>query len=308
MAGERRISLRFLALGMLLLAACRSESVDPAPRVAPNDGTVTVGSFDFAENELLAELYSQALEAGGYDVRRAFKLGPREFVSPALARGLVDLVPEYAGTALAFLSLGALQPGPDVAGTHADLVRTLAQGDLTALAAAPAQDTNTFVLTRPTAERLKVSTLSDLAAAAPQLTFGGPPECPTRPYCLAGLERVYGLRFKEVVPLDAGGPLTRQALHEGGVDVALLFTTDPAVGGEDFVELVDDRRLQPADNVTPLVRREVVARAGPRLSQVVDSVSGRLSTDALRALNAMVEEGVAVPAVAASWLRAQGLP
>jgi len=307
MAGQRRNPLGILAMGMLLLAACSSGSVDPASRVAPNDGTVTVGSFDFAENELLAELYSQALEAGGYDVRRAFKLGPREFVSPALARGLVDLVPEYAGTALAFLSLGSVAPGPDVAATHADLVRTLAQGDLTALAAAPAQDTNTFVLTRPTAERLKVSTLSDLAAAAPQLTFGGPPECPTRPYCLAGLERVYGLRFKEVVPLDAGGPLTRQALHEGGVDVALLFTTDPAVG-EDFLELVDDRRLQPADNVTPLVRREVVARAGPRLSQVVDSVSGRLSTDALRALNAMVEEGVDVPAVAAAWLRAQGLP
>ena len=307
MAGQRRITLRILALGMLLLAACRPEAVEPVPRTAEDEGTVTVGSFDFAENELLAELYSQALEAGGYDVRRAFNLGPREFVSPALARGLVDLVPEYAGTALAFLSLGTVQPAPDVAATHADLVRTLAPGDLTALAPAPAQDINTFVVTRPTAERLGVRTLSDLAAAAPRLTFGGPPECPTRPFCLAGLERVYGLRFKEVVTLDAGGPLTRQALREGGVDVALLFTTDPTVG-EAFVELADDRRLQPADNVTPLVRRDVLARAGPRLTQVVDSVSGRLSTDALRALNAMVEEGVDVPAVAEAWLRAQGLP
>ena len=162
-------------------------------------------------------------------------------------------------------------------------------------------------VTRRTAERLNVRTLSEMGQAAPELTFGGPPECSTRPYCLAGLERVYGLRFKEVVPLDAGGPLTRQALREGGVDVALMFTSDPAIGREGFVELADDRRLQPADNVTPLVRTEVLARAGPGLAQVVDSVSGRLTTDELRALNAMVEGGADVPAVAASWLKAQGL-
>ena len=307
MVGERRVACRFLALGMLLLAACSPGSDRAAPPRPATDRTVTVGSFDFAENELLAELYSQALEAGGFDVRRAFNLGPREFVSPALARGLVDVVPEYAGTALAFLSLGGAQPGPDVAATHADLVSTVAVGGLTALAPAPAQDVNTFVVTRRIADRVNVRTLSELAAAAPQLVFGGPPECPSRPFCLAGLERVYGLRFKEVVALDAGGPLTRQALRDGGVDVALLFSTDPAIGAEGFIELADDRRLQPADNVTPIVRREVVARAGPRLPQALDSVSGRLSTGELRAMNAEVAGGAAVPTVAAAWLRAQGL-
>ena len=305
----RRVTLRTLALVVMLvlLVGCEAGS-DGARRPAEaGDGTVTVGSFDFTENELLAELYSQALEAGGHDVRRAFNLGPREFVAPALARGLVDLVPEYAGTALQFLSLGAVPPGPHVAGTHADLVRTLGSRGLTALAPAPAQDANTFVVTRPTAERLGVRTLSDMAAAAPGLTFGGPPECSTRPYCLAGLERVYGLRFKEVVPLDAGGPLTRQALREGGVDVALLFTSDPSLSSAGFVELADDRQLQPADNVIPLLRTEVVARAGPGLARVLDAVSARLTTDELRALNAMVDRGAAVPSVAAAWLQGQGL-
>lgn len=306
MARQRHI-LRILLLGLLLLVSCRSGSDDGRGPSPPTGRDITVGSFDFAENELLAELYSQALEGGGFDVRRVFNIGPREFVGPALARGLLDFVPEYAGTALRFLSLGSVQPAPDVAGTHAALVRTLAPAGLTALTPAPAQNANTFVVTRTTAERLRVGTLSELAAVAPRLTFGGPPECSTRPYCLAGLERVYGMRFREVVPLDAGGPLTRQALREGAVDVALLFTTDPALGSDGFVALADDRHLQPADNLTPLVRTEVLARAGPRMSQVVDSVSGRLTTDELRALNALVAGGAEMPTVAASWLESQGL-
>ena len=307
MARQRHITLRFLLLGLLLLGACRSGSDDAGGREPATHAAITVGSFDFAENELLAELYSQALEGAGYDVRRVFNIGPREFVGPALARGLLDLVPEYAGTALRFLSLGSVQPAPDVAATHAELARTLAPAGLTALSPAPAQNANTFVVTRRTSERLRVGSLSDMGPVAPRLTFGGPPECSTRPYCLVGLERVYGLRFKEVVPLDAGGPLTHQALREGAVDVALLFTTDPALGNDGLVALADDRHLQPADNLTPLVRTEVLARAGPRLSQVVDAVSERLTTDELRALNARVAGGAALPTVAATWLRSEGL-
>lgn len=106
--------------------------------------TVTVGSLDFAESELLGELYSQALESGGFTVRRAFDLGPREFVAPALARGLVDLVPEYAGTALQFVSLGRAQPGADPVAAREALVQALTGTGVTALQAAPAQDANTF--------------------------------------------------------------------------------------------------------------------------------------------------------------------
>jgi osmoprotectant transport system substrate-binding protein len=313
MRSHRWTSLRTLAsvvVALLAVVACSgsgSGSGRQAPGASGNGDPVTVGSFNFDENQLLAELYSQALEGGGFQVRRAFDLGPREFVAPALAGGLVDLVPEYAGTALQFLSLGSVQAGGDVADTHRALVQALASTPVTALAPAPAQDANTFVVTRRTAELHGLRTLSDVAAVAPQLTFGGPPECSTRPFCLLGLERVYGLRFKEVVSLDAGGPLTRQALSEGAVDMALLFTTDPAIEGEDVVELVDDRDLRPAENVTPLVRTQVVDRGGPKLVTLVDAVSGRLTTDDLRGLNALVAGGADVGATATSWLKAQGL-
>ena len=118
-------------------------------------------------------------------MQRAFGLGPREFVGPALAAGLVELVPEYAGTAAEFHSLGTAEPSGDVATTQTELARALEGRDIVALAPAPAQDANTFVVTRETAQRLNVSELSDLAAVAGDLAFGGPAECPTRQHCLA---------------------------------------------------------------------------------------------------------------------------
>ena len=289
------------------LSACTSGSNESGLPAAEGGDRVTVGAFDFAESELLAELYSQSLESGGYSVRRAFHLGPREFVAPSLARGLVDLVPEYAGTAVQFLSLGSVQPGGGEDETHRALVQALVGTPLTALAPAPAQDANIFVVPRATAQRLGLRSLSDVTAVAPELTFGAPPECSTRPFCLIGLERVYGLRFKEVVSLDAGGPLTRQALQTGAVDMALLFTTDPTLGRGDLVELIDDRGLRAAENVTPLIRTEVMQRGGPGLAERVDSVSRHLTTDDLRGLNAEVESGSDVGDVASSWLTARGL-
>jgi osmoprotectant transport system substrate-binding protein len=163
------------------------------------------------------------------------------------------------------------------------------------------------VVTRQTADRLGLHRISDLATVASGLTFGGPPECPNRRFCLLGLERVYGLRFKEFVPLDAGGPLTRQALEHGNVDVGLLFTTDPAIVSDGLVTLDDDRHLQPAENVTPLVNREVVDRWGSHLVELVDRVSHDLTAQDLLDLNAQVERGEAsVAAAAATWLKDHG--
>ena len=268
---------------------------------------VTVASFDFTESRLLAEIYAGALERAGVPVRRTLGLGPRELVAPALASGLVDVVPEYAGTAVQFLSLGRAVPEPDVAATHAALVDALDGTPAQALASAPAQDANAFVVRRAVADRLGLGTLSDLQGAARRLSFGGPPECATRPLCLEGLRDVYGIEFGEVVALDAGGPLTRQALATGIVDVALLFSTDPALGDDDLVELVDDRALQPAENVTPIVRRAAVDRFGSRLVDTLDAVSARLDTATLRELNALAAEG-SVRVTATEWLDAEQLP
>jgi osmoprotectant transport system substrate-binding protein len=311
---RRRLTIGWLVLAVLAGGAgCSPEPGEEADFIAIDreatlgDETVTVGSFDFGESRLLAELYSQALEAGGYDVRRAFGLGPRELVLPALTSGLVELVPEYAGSALQFSSLASDAGTADVAATNASLARQLADRGVTVLAPSPAEDANTFVVTRETAARENLRTLSDLAPVADELTFAGPPECASRPFCLVGLREVYGLSFREVLALDAGGDLTHQALDNGHVDVALLFTTDPALIGRTLVELEDDRDLQPAENVTPLLRSEVVEHFGPDLVDRIDAVSRRLNTEGLRGLNARVANGQDVESVASAWLAAAGL-
>ena len=295
------------ALVLVALTACAPSTDDSRAQTALGDDAITVGSFNFPESVLLAELYSQALEAGGFTVDRAFDIGAREFVGPALDAGLIELVPEYAGTALAFRSRGAARPSADVDATRRDLTRLLAGSDVTALGSAPAQDANAFVVSHDTADRYHLQRLSDLADAAGSLSFGGPPECPSRPLCLEGLQARYGVRFDEVVALDAGGPLTHQTLRNGGVDVALMFTTDPEL--DDYVVLADDKRLQPAENVTPLIRRDAVERFGPDVVEVIDAVSRQLDTDTLRELNAIDAEQPGsddVASIAATWLRARG--
>ena len=164
-------------------------------------------------------------------------------------------MPEYAGTAAQFFGLGAEPTSSSEALTHGQLVASLRNHPITALAAAPAQDANAFVVTGPTALRHGLSTLSDLARVAPDLVFGGAPECAIRPLCMVGLRKVYDISFKQVASLgEPGGPATLSALRNGYVDVAQLFTSDPALADGDLVELRDDRGLQPAENVTPLVR------------------------------------------------------
>ncbi len=222
-------------------AACTATPQRAPVQSSLHDGAITVASFDFPESELLADLYGQALRNHGYPVRLARRLGPRELVDPALARGLVELVPEYAGTALQFLSLGKAQPSADVAATHAALEQTLRGSQLVALDPSPAQDANAIVVTPRTASKYGLHTISDLARVKPLLTFGGPPECRTRPLCLQGLRRTYGLRVASFLPLDVGGPLTRQALEQQQVDVALMFSTEPALVNAGLVALADDR-------------------------------------------------------------------
>jgi osmoprotectant transport system substrate-binding protein len=287
----------------MLLTACSNGGGSAAPAASRlDDDIITVGSFDFAESVVVAEVYSQGLEAAGYRVRREFRLGPREFVGPALSVGLVEFLPEYAGTAAEFYSLGRAKPTDDTAVTHTELERAVGAQRVVALAAAPAEDANTFVVSKPTAARLHLKTLSDLTAVAGQLKFGGPPECPKRPLCLAGLADTYGVKFGTVVTLDAGGPLTREALKDGLVDVALMFTTDPAIVDDGLVELDDDRGLQPAESITPLVRTEVVDHLGPAVVAVINAVSARLTTAAIRDLNgAAGQAGADVAAVAAAW-------
>ena len=297
---------------MVALSACTapggrgaSAAGEPAARLG---AVITIGSFDFPESVLLAEIYGEALAAGKFPVRILPNLGSREVVDPALMDGLVQLVPEYAGSALEFFSLGRLAATSNTGTANRALAASVAGRGLVAARPAPAQDANAIVVTAATAARYRLRSIADLAKVAPGLVFGGPPECPGRAYCLPGLKRAYGLRFKAFVPLDAGGPLTRQALEAGYIGVALLFTTDPSIPARHLLVLADDRGLQPAENITPLLRADAVTRYGPNLLALLDKVSALLDTGTLRALDARVELAGQNPrVVAGNWLRAHGL-
>ncbi len=297
---------------IVALSACTAPGGSVSPTARDQAGqpgmVITVGSFDFPESVLLAQIYGEALAAAKFPVRILPNLGSREVVDPALVDGLVQLVPEYAGSALEFFSLGRLSATANAAAANGALAGSVAGRGLVAARPAPAQDANAIVVTAATAARYGLRSIADLARVAPGLVFGGPPECPGRAYCLPGLKRVYGLRFKAFVPLDAGGPLTLQALEAGYIGVALLFTTDPDIPARHLVVLDDDRGLQPAENITPLVRRSTMERYGPRLLAVLNKVSALLDTGTLQALDARVELAGQDPRlVAGSWLRAHEL-
>src|SRR5215469_5651186 len=300
-----------LALAVACAACTTAGSRASRSAALPPDAShavITVGSFDFPESVLLAYLYADTLTGKGYPVRVLANLGTRELVDPSLMAGLVQLVPEYTGSALEFVSLGRVHATANVAATARALARSMAERGLVTGRPAAAQDGNAIVVTAATAARYHLRTISDLATVARRLLFGGPPECPERPYCLPGLRHIYGLRFREFVPLDVGGPLTRQALAAGDIKVALLFTTDPAIRVRHLVVLADNRSLQPAENIVPVLLRTTVSRYGPGLLAAVNTLSARLSTAALTGLDAQVEQdGRAPRAVAERWVRAQGL-
>ena len=272
-----------------------------------DDRSIVVASFDFSESALLAELYATVLQDRGFPVRKMPNLGSREIVQPALLQNRVDLVPEYAGTALAFHTLGeaSLTSNPSI--LRRRLVRELDPHGVVVLDMAAAQNKNGVVVTEETAERLGLRDVSDLEDVAGRLRFGGPPECPERPLCLPGLESRYGLRFESFLPLDPGGPTTVAALEEGQIDVGLLFTTDPNLATRDLVLLRDDRRLQPAENIVPIVRSSVLERFGVGVRDVLNEVTARLTTAWLRRLNHRVEVSERPRAVAREWLTAEGL-
>jgi osmoprotectant transport system substrate-binding protein len=299
-----------ISVCILLASACTSGS-NPQSR-GPDDPSairpIVVGSFDFSESRILAEVYASALEHHGYPVKRLSKVATREIMEPALEQEFVDLVLEYQGTALAFLSRGSAPAALDPQATHALLAETLTPRGITVLDFASAQDRNEVVVARSTADRLGVETISDLQDVASEMVLGGPPECPGRPLCLQGLEDMYGLDFEAFLPLDAGGPLTVAALEGGEIDVAILFTTSPAILAKDFVVLEDDLHLQPAENVVPIVRQQILDIHGPKLAHLLNSVTARLSTKTLRELNQQVElEGEDPAAVARDWLDHEGL-
>jgi osmoprotectant transport system substrate-binding protein len=294
-----------MLLMTLVLGACGGGDGGGDGAGTESKGDITVGvSGAFAENQIVAEMYAQVLEDAGYNVDRQLDIGARDVSQSALNSGEIDVVPEYLSSLLLFLDPNATAVS-DTA-ESAEKVRALLEGKgLVLLEPSEADDTNAIVVTEETAEERNLEKVSDLAPIAGELTFGGPPECPERPLCQIGLMETYGINFKEFKALDVGGALTVAALDGGEVDVALLFSTSSVIKDRGFVVLEDDKGLQAADNITPLIREEV---NNEEITELLNSVSEKLTTENITDLNARVELDKEEPEdVAREFLEDEGL-
>ena len=289
-------------LGLSLIASACGSSGGGSPS-SGSKGTVTIAGFNFPESSILANVYGGALKGEGYTVNYKLNLGNREVVAGALQRGEIDMYPGYAATDLEFYNNSKGEATPDATATTAKLNTYLQAKNLKALTSASAIDTNAFAVLK-SGKNGSYTKLSDLAPVASQLTLGGPPECPTRPFCQQGLERVYGLHFKAFKALDAGGALTKAALDKGDIDVGLVLSSDSSFSSGKYVQLQDDKHLQNADNVVPIGRSQVLTAD---VSSILDKVSAKLTTEALIQMNKKSDVDKADPdQIASEWLKSNG--
>ena len=280
-----------------LLIGCTVEE-EPQEGASQFNADVVIGSYGFTESNVLAQIYKLALEREGFEVAIVPDISSRELMIPALEQGVIDLVPEYEGTLANFLGWDQIE---DISTLRTSLQFSLSKRNLTALGRTPAQNRNEIVVTAATADRFDITKISDLTEISSELVFGGPPECPSRPLCQPGLERVYGLDFAQFQPLDTGGPLTQAALRGGEIDVGLLFTTDPALSDPTFVVLEDDLGLQPSEHITPVAHAASVQDAGDSFPETLASVNELLTTEVLRDLIQKVNDGMSAESVADQW-------
>jgi osmoprotectant transport system substrate-binding protein len=293
----------------LALTACgggsnplSSGSGQTSGAAAPSD-TIVVGSANFTESQILAEIYAQALAAKGVTVEKRLNIGSREAYIPGLQDGSIDLIPEYSGVLLQYFDKTAGETAPDAVYTA---LQAALPDNLIVLDKSAAEDKDAVVVTRDTATRLNVKSIADLAPQCPNLVFGGAPEFQTRPDGIPGIQATYNCAFKEFRSLDAGGPLTVAALKNGDVQAANLFTTQSTIAANDFVVLEDPKNNFAAQNVLPLINK---AKATDNVKTTLNAISAKLTTEGLTKLNAEAD-GDAKPspeAVAKNWLSQNGL-
>ena len=298
---------RWVALGaslLVLLSACSTGG--------GNKPTVKLGSDGFYEAKLMAEIYAQALEATGYTVdRTAIGIGARKVSAPALESGQFDLKPEYIGSGLAYYEPGKQTGDPAANATELQTVLTGKGGGITVLAYSPAADQNAFVVRKETADQFHLAKMSDLAAVATQLKFGVATDCPTNPVCGTALKAAYGIDVSGATLLSACDAPMAQALLGKTIDVGELCSTQPDIAVNGWVVLQDDKRTQPADNLAPLVRNDLLAKLSATdktaFEKLLNDISAALDTATLTDLGKQVsvdKKDIAV--VAKAWLQAKG--
>jgi osmoprotectant transport system substrate-binding protein len=302
---------RFAALvaaGVLALSACSSSnplgSASPAASGSASSAgstTLVVGSQQYYSNEIIAELYAQALEHGGYTITRQYQIGQREVYLPELQGGKIDVFPEYSGNLLQYLDKNATaKTGDEV---MAALPAALGSG-LRPLTASPATDQDSYNVTKANADKYGLASIADLSKVGDSLKVCANSELAKRPYGPPGLKNDYGLNV-EVIPVeDSGGPLTVKALKDGKCDTADIYSADPSIAANELVTLTDPKALILPQNVVPVVSAKVDEKA----AAVIDKVSAALTTDELVGLNALsVNKQQSSSEIAKTWLTSKGL-
>ncbi|WP_026256634.1 ABC transporter substrate-binding protein [Mycobacterium sp. 155] len=294
-----------LALITPFFTACGSANPLGGGQISGDLKSIVVGSADFTESKIIAEIYAQALEANGFQVGRQFGIGSRETYVPAVQDHSIDLIPEYTGNLLQYFDKNTTATTSDA--VLIGLFKAL-PGDLSILYPAPAEDKDTLAVSAETAQRWNLKTIADLAAHSAEVKVGAPSEFQTRQTGLVGLKDKYGLDIAPanfVAISDGGGPATVQALTSGAITAANIFSTSPAIDQHHLVVLEDPKNTFLAANVVPLVASQ---KMSDELKTVLDAVSAKLTTESLIALNTAVEgnSGVDPDQAAAKWIKDNG--
>jgi osmoprotectant transport system substrate-binding protein len=306
MSSTRRSSLAIVAAVLALItAACGSSNPTGGDSTSGDAKSIVVGSADFPESKIIAEIYAQALEANGFTVSRQLGIGSRETYIPAVKDHSIDLIPEYTGNLLLYFKPDATVTTPDA--VEAELGKALPE-DLAILTPSPASDTDTVTVTDATAKKWNLKTIADLAPHSAEVKFAAPSEFQTRPVGLPGLKENYGLDIAPanfVAISDGGGPATVKALVDGTVTAANIFSTSPAIPQNNLVVLEDPKNNFLASNVVPLVNSQ---KMSDQLKTILDGVSAKLTTEGLTQLNADVSgnTGMDPDEAARKWVQANG--
>ncbi len=315
------VAALLLALALTLgVAACGSDDDDNGTTEGNGGGgaivsnsdngkvSLTIGSKNFPEQEILGEIYAQALSAAGYKVKSDLNLGSETIARKAVKSGAISGYPEYASTALtSFFGKEPEEVPADAQGAYEEAKAEFEKEGLTAFEPTPFASANAVGTTTETAEKYDLENVSDLEGVSEELTLYGSPECRQRIDCLAGLEKLYGLKFKSFKPVDIG--LRYTVLEKGQADLSILFTTDPQLSAEKdkFVILEDDKEVFPAGNVIFVTTQKVAEEAGPDYEGTILQVQEGLTLEVMQELDARVELERQTPKeAAAAYLKSAG--
>jgi osmoprotectant transport system substrate-binding protein len=320
-----RLLLTLLALALAggLVSACGSDSGSSGQGTATPASTqasgviqrdeanrkvsLTIGSKNFTEQRVLAEIFAQGLRAAGYDARTKLDVGDENQALAAVRGGAIDAYPEYTGTALlSFFGKMANDLPRDPHTAYEQAKEGFAADGLVAFPPTPFTSSNEVAVTNETARKLDLKNISDLKGQAGGMTLAGSPQCPERLDCLKGLEQVYGLHFRKFMEVPI--PDRHEVLTSGKADVSIVFTTDPQIQRESEVLLEDDEKMFPPQNSTLVMRKEAADQAGPALARTLSQIQAKLTDENMQELNARVDlDGQQPAAVAKAYLTENGL-